>query len=272
MITDIQTSQIIHQHHLFSPLAPRQLEQLLAGAGRISLAPQEHLFHRQDPAKRFYLVLKGNLQLYITSAQGQLKVLEVVRPNHSFAEALIFNQEPFYPVSAQAVQACELVSFDAEAYLAILKQSPDACIAVMAAMSMRLHKDIQEIENLSLQNAENRLLMFLLRHSKPSGDNSGMLTLDVPKRTLASRLSIQPETFSRLIKKMNSEGMIEESRGLINIPDLSRLYESIQQLEPAACGRCPMAIKKAALKQAAAANKTPLNARTLADRIPASVG
>lgn len=258
MITDIKTSQRIQAHHLFSALNAHELTQLMSSASRVHLAPQEHLFHRQDPARRFYLVLEGNLQLYITSSQGQLKVLEVVRPDNSFAEALIFNQQPFYPVSAQAVQGCELISFDAETYLGLLRHNPQACIAVMATMSMRLHKDLQEIENLTLQNAENRLLLFLLRHSKPSGDNSGELTLDIPKRTLASRLSIQPETFSRLIKKMNSEGIIEESRGLINIPDLAKLYASIQQPAPSGCGRCPMAING--------------DVRRRENRIPAKVG
>ncbi|WP_372871488.1 Crp/Fnr family transcriptional regulator [Shewanella sp.] len=249
MITDTKTSQTIQAHHLFSAFNSHELAVLMSSASRIHLAPQQHLFHRQDEAKRFYLVLEGNLQLYITSSQGQLKVLEVVRPQNTFAEALIFNQQPYYPVSAQAVQGCELISFDAETYLSLLKQNSEACLAVMAAMSTRLHKDVQEIENLTLQNAENRLMLFLVRHSKRSGANSGELTLDVPKRTLASRLSIQPETFSRLIKKMNSEGIIEESRGLINIPDLAKLYANIQQPANSSCGRCPMAMAREPKRQ-----------------------
>ncbi len=249
MLTDPQALTQMRRHYLFHKLPDAAFEELCKTALLRQVDSNQPIFQQGDSAERFYLVLSGQVKLLRLLPEGQEKLVEVIPFNHTFAEALIFNQQPFYPVSAQAVQGCELISFDAETYLGLLKQNSEACLAVMATMSMRLHKDLQEIENLTLQNAENRLMLFLVRHSKRSGANSGELTLDVPKRTLASRLSIQPETFSRLIKKMNSEGIIEESRGLINIPDLAKLYANIQQPASSSCGRCPMAMAREPRRQ-----------------------
>ncbi|QSX38337.1 Crp/Fnr family transcriptional regulator [Shewanella sedimentimangrovi] len=226
MITDSAIKAAVHSHHLFAALSQGELEQLLGSAARIQLAPQETLFRQGDVAKRFYLVIQGHLQLYRTSLQGQDKVIEVVREGRTFAEALMFSQQASYPVSAQAVSECILVSFDSEIYLGLLKRNADACIAIMAAMSVRLRKDLNEVELLSVQNAQSRLLLFLMRNLKRTGDNQGVVELDIPKRVLASRLSIQPETFSRLMKKMLTEGLIRECRGAIHIDDIGQLYAS----------------------------------------------
>ncbi|WP_428775365.1 Crp/Fnr family transcriptional regulator [Vibrio sp.] len=224
MITDDLIKARIRQHHLFSTLAQSDLDQLLGHAAKIVLQPEEHLFYQGDPAKRFYLVIDGHLQLYRTSLQGQEKVIEVVREGRTFAEALMFGRQSCYPVAAKAVSACTLVSFESSNYLSMLRCNPEACIAIMANMSARLRKDLNEVELLSVQNAQSRLLLFLLRKLEQTGPNQGRVNLDIPKRVLASRLSIQPETFSRLIKKMVKEGIIGESRGTIEIKDISKLY------------------------------------------------
>lgn len=224
MISDSSIIETVSNHHLFSALTETELNLLMSKASKISFSPLDNLFHQNDTAKRFYLVLKGHLKLYRTSASGQEKVIDVVREGHTFAEALMFNNQPFYPVSAQAVSASELISLDNDVYLQILNNNPKACIAIMANMSIRLHHDINEIEMLSVENAKNRLLLFLLQNMKHLNKKEGIIELDIPKRTLASLLSIQPETFSRLLKKMTQDGLIEESRGLIRIIDLDELY------------------------------------------------
>jgi CRP/FNR family transcriptional regulator, dissimilatory nitrate respiration regulator len=216
----------VQNHQLFSSLNEAQLAKIFATASLLHIKPEQMLFHQGELASRFYFVLAGTLQLFRTNVQGQMKVIEVVRSGCTFAEALMFNKQTRFPVSAQSVSECALVSFDSETYLQLLKHNPDACIAIMADLSVRIRKHINEVEMVSLQNAQHRLLLFLLRKMTVVGDNQGEITLDIPKRLLASRLSIQPETFSRLIKKMSQTGLIAESHGVIRIPDVALLYAS----------------------------------------------
>ncbi|CED60464.1 Transcriptional regulator Dnr [Moritella viscosa] len=223
MITDSHIIDTVSAHHLFSALTDAEFQQLFSTAKTCKIEPLENVFHQGDKASRFYLVLRGHLKLYRTSPSGQEKVVEVMRKGNTFAEALMFNNKPFYPVAAQAVSESELITFDNETYLKILKSNPEAGIAIMA-MSIRLHHDLYEIEMLSVENAKNRLLLFLMQNIQDKDGNEGVIELDIPKRTLASLLSIQPETFSRLLKKLAKEGLIEERRGHIRIVNIDALY------------------------------------------------
>lgn len=224
MISDSHIIDIVSTHHLFSALTDEELKLLISNAKTFKVEPLENVFHQGDKASHFYLVLKGHLKLYRTSPSGQEKVVEVMREGNTFAEALMFNNKPFYPVGTQAVSESELIAFDNNTYLKILKSNPEAGIAIMANMSIRLHHDLYEIEMLSVENAKNRLLLFLLQNIQNKNGNEGVIELDIPKRTLASLLSIQPETFSRLLKKMTKEGLIEEKRGHIRITNIDALY------------------------------------------------
>ncbi len=224
MITDSHIINTVSAHHLFSALTDAEYQQLFSTAKTCKIEPLENVFHQGDKASRFYLVLRGHLKLYRTSPSGQEKVVELMREGNTFAEALMFNNKPFYPVAAQAVSASELITFDNDTYLKILKSNPEAGIAIMANMSIRLHHDLYEIEMLSVENAKNRLLLFLMQNIQDKDGNEGVIELDIPKRTLASLLSIQPETFSRLLKKLAKEGLIEERRGHIRIINIDALY------------------------------------------------
>ncbi|MBB1270467.1 Crp/Fnr family transcriptional regulator [Shewanella sp. SR44-3] len=226
MLANLEVRERVKKHQLFSSLSVAQLAQVFKTASVVHMKPEQVLFHQGDVANRFYFVLAGTLQLFRTNVQGQMKVIEVVRCGGTFAEALMFNKQASFPVSAQSVSGCELVSFDSDTYLQLLKQNPDACIAIMADLSVRIRKHINEVEMVSLQNAQHRLLLFLLRNMKILDNNQAEITLDIPKRLLASRLSIQPETFSRLMKKMTQEGLIHEAHGVIHIPNVSQLYAS----------------------------------------------
>ncbi|MCL1124857.1 Crp/Fnr family transcriptional regulator [Shewanella surugensis] len=261
MITDNNIKASIAHHHLFSSLAAEEFSEVLKQSARLSFASQAHIFYQGEPAQRFYLVVVGHLQLYRTNLQGQEKVIEVVRQGQTFAEALMFAEQSRYPVSAQAISPCELISVDSHVYARVLKQNPDAGFAIMANMSRRLRKHLNEVEILSLQNAQNRFLLFLqtnVSHVKKNTSNmkksppwrqdehkdkadvdEGIIVLDIPKQMLASRLSIQPETFSRLMKRMTQEGFIWVKGDKIHIPSLTKLYACSEFTFSQAEGQCP---------------------------------
>ncbi|WP_298770159.1 Crp/Fnr family transcriptional regulator [uncultured Shewanella sp.] len=239
MITNNHVKASMAQHHLFASLECEELNAILKPSSYLSFVEQTPIFYQGDIARRFYLVMEGHLQLYRTNLQGQEKVIEIVRQGQTFAEALMFDKCARYPVSAKSISACELISVDSEVYLKILKNNATACFAIMANMSKRLRKHLNEVEVLSLENAQNRFLLFLQANVHQNGekqwhqdelDGEGIIKLDIPKQMLASRLSIQPETFSRLIKKMIQEGLIWVKGDKIHIPSLNQLYVSSESL------------------------------------------
>ncbi|HHQ43201.1 MAG TPA: Crp/Fnr family transcriptional regulator, partial [Chromatiales bacterium] len=138
---------------VLAALSDEQLARVRRGARLVELAEGEHLFEHGQRAERFFMLREGRIKLYRLSPEGDEKVIEIIRPGQSFAEAVMFMEGKRYPVSAQALVRSELVAFDNAVFLQILRESVDTCFRVMAAMSMRLRARVNEIEALALQNA-----------------------------------------------------------------------------------------------------------------------
>ena len=205
---------------LFSRLSDEQMDHVMRRAKRIALVEGKSLFEQGDPADRFYLVTRGHVKLFRLAPHGAEKVIEVVSAGHTFAEALMFLEKPRYPVCAQALGASEVISIDAADFLGMLRESVDLCLLMMADMSFRLRGLIREIDDISQHSATCRVAGYLFTHAPA---NTNEFDLLIPKHVLASWLSVKPETFSRIIKNLRSDGVLEIKGSRVLIKDRGRL-------------------------------------------------
>lgn len=182
---------------LLSELEDDQLARMRDTRRNVKLAAGETLFHMGEKSRSFFYLDAGAVKLFRVSPAGQEKIVEIIRAGQTFAEAVMFFRHPLYPVNAEALEASTLTAFDTDAFMAMLHQSPETCIRLLGTLSMRLHHRVNEIDALSLQNATLRVVNFLLSRMGESAD--GQVELEAAKKIIAARLSIQPETFSRVL-------------------------------------------------------------------------
>lgn len=202
----------LRRHPLLTALLPEQLERVAATTRIITLANGDTLFHMGETAEAFYWLRQGHIKLFRLSPDGQEKVVEIIRPEQSFAEAVMFMDKRAYPVNAAALDTAQVLVFHANTFMAILRESPDTCFRLLGTLSMRLRHRLSDIDALSLQNAGLRVTNFLLMLHHEQG---ACFELPVAKKTIAARLSIQPETFSRILHQLEQAGAIRtEGRGV----------------------------------------------------------
>jgi len=208
---------------LFNTLDDEALSSLIDKLSFASLSNNEVLFKHGDMARCFYLVESGKLKLSRYSQSGREKIIEFISPGESFAEALMFSKKAEFPVTATALEMSQVWCVDSKHYSELLRNSPDACFAVMGEMSRRLHAQLTEIDNLALHSATLRLVGFLLNESAGVDQITPTLNLGVSNVVLASRLSIRPETLSRIFAKLTSEGLISIEERHVELLDLVSL-------------------------------------------------
>jgi len=213
----------IRSAHLFSKLNDDQLQRILGNSHTKNLKDGQSLFMAGDPANRFFLVLGGQIKLFRLSPEGNEKVIEIIQPGNTFAEALMFLDAPAYPVNASALGPCRLMSFDNGVFLDLLRDSVDTCFRVMGAMSQRLRGLIKEIDDLTLQSATSRVSALLLEQLQ-QGDGPEFV-LSAPKGVLASRLSVQPETFSRILHNLSEQRILRVKGSRIEVLDAEALQK-----------------------------------------------
>lgn len=221
----------IRRSPLFSALDDAQLERLRTRMTRLSLEERQPLFEEGDPAERFFLVMQGKVKLFRISVNGAEKIIEIFGPGKAIAAAVMFMESRTYPVSAQALTPAVLLSFDCKEFMTILRQSPDTCFRLLGELTQRLHQQMSEINNLCVQNATCRLAHYLLQQLPAEQKENNEFTLDAPKHVIASRLSIQPETLSRILAKLRRRGLIDVDNKTIRIPNVKAYKEYLSLCE-----------------------------------------
>jgi CRP-like cAMP-binding protein len=215
--------QELKRVYLFAGLNTPQLEKVKKSMRQLLLAEGESLFEHGQRAERFFLVREGHIKLLRLSLEGSEKVFEVIAPTQTFAEAIMFMSNSIYPVTAQAIEASSLFAFENKVFLEILQESSDTCFRLMFHMSRRIRHWINEVDNLTLQNATYRLINYILYHIPNNHQEAYELNLPIPKQVIASRLSIKPETFSRILNNLGQEGLITVTGRTIHIHQVENL-------------------------------------------------
>lgn len=213
----------MRQHYLFSGLEQADYDALTQRVSVVQLDKGEILFHRGDRAENFYFVNGGQLELNLIAPTGQKKVMEVIGPDRTFAEAVAFMREHKYPVTCEALSDSILCQIPNQAYLDIVYANPDACMRLLSDLSRHLHARVREIERLTVQNARDRLVSYLLEHIVESDDDEATIRVELPRHVIASRLSITPETLSRLLRNLVEDRILTIEDRVIFVHSLSRL-------------------------------------------------
>jgi CRP-like cAMP-binding protein len=212
--TDIQEALV--RSHLFSALSETQLERVRRHCHITDMVEGESLFFQGDNATSFYLVLSGRIKLYRVSPEGKEKVVEIMGTDATFAEALMFMDAPHYPVTATALAPSRVIVINGREFKAMLRESIDSCFLLMGSMSYRLRGLIREIDALSLDTGTVRTVAYLLHHAPADANH---FELRVAKSVIASRLSVKPETFSRILKNLHERGIVSIDGRNVTIHD-----------------------------------------------------
>ena len=211
---------------LLQPLEAEQFEQIVQASHAVQLSENSILFEQNSPLTDIYLLISGGIKLQRLAPSGDEKVIEIIRPGQTFAEAVLFLGGSKYPVSAVSVSPSVVVAINAETYLSLLHTSSSLCKNLLGNLSQRLHWMVNEVDRLTLHNATFRVVDYLLSHIS-EGNDERVVSLGAPKHVIASRLSIKPETLSRTLKDLSKQGLINLDGQQIELVDIGKLRQLI---------------------------------------------
>ncbi len=210
---------------LFSDLSPPELERLALGCQLRRYTRGETIFRVGEPCEEFHVTVTGQVKLYAVSPAGQEKVIELVGPGGSFAEALMFTGRP-YIINAQSLNDSLLLSVKKAAVVSEIERDARFAMCMLAGISRRLHGLVHDVQAYALHSGVQRVIGYLLRDVPTDEQGAGesiTVSLPVSKSVIASRLSLTPEYFSRVLHELEAAGLIEIDKRDIRILDARRL-------------------------------------------------
>ena len=173
-----------------------------------SLEKDEYLFHEGDPARGFYVVQRGAVNVHRVNAAGKEQIIHVFRAGDSFAEVALASATG-YPADARAIEPTQVLLIQKEGILQLLKHQPELALRMLGSMSSHLRVLVGQLEDLTLKDVETRLANWLVKRCpNPQSEQPVRIELAMTKRVLAAELGTVSETFSRTLAHFREQKLI----------------------------------------------------------------
>lgn len=202
---------------------PAPLLKSLHEAGReSSYTKGQVLFTQDDPAEYFYMIESGWVKLFRETLDGDEVILDVLPHGFVFGETSMFEGKT-YPFGAEIVEASRLTAYPVTLLKEYLESNAGLALAMLQHVASKNILKDRELEHRTIMNAPQRIGCFLLRLCKVKQPAPVILHLPYDKTLIASRLGMQPETFSRALLRLQEDTGVKVRGATVEIENLGAL-------------------------------------------------
>lgn len=210
---------------LFTAVEPLVLTDVLSVARLRRVQAGGFYFHENDPATHLYVL-----------TQGRLKITQLTPEGHQVIHMLLTGGQPFggvaalgegtYPITAEAVEDCIALSWDAQTMTRLMRKYPDIAINTARFLARRFHELQVQHRQLMTERVERRVARALLKLADHAGRQaSGGVEIDFPlsRQDLAEMTGTTLFTVSRLLSGWDEKGLIRAERQRVTVLDSAGL-------------------------------------------------
>ncbi len=213
-------NELCWQHGL-TPIDLEQLHGLVRHAENLPIG--SHLFQVGDKFTAVYAVRTGCVKSYTTDASGE----EQVHGFHMTGDLLGF--DAIYPeqhrCNAAIVQTCSVCVLPYQELMNLAVRLPSLQTSLMHLMSREFSINLLFPDGAPAEQRMSAFLLDLSRRQERQGRPPYELDLAMSRQEIASYLGFTVETASRLLTKMQKEGLIKVKRRLIYLMDMEALTQ-----------------------------------------------
>jgi CRP/FNR family transcriptional activator FtrB len=196
----------------------------------VQTLPRGAVLCRQGERPAFlHIVLSGAVGLF-GEGQREEMLVEFFGPGDSFILAAALLDAP-YLLTARLIDESRILLWPAPAFREQVRA--DGALALGAAMQSANYWRtlIEQIKDLKLLSAMERLSAMLLALAPPERSGSATVTLPGGRRLIAGRLGITPQSLSRAFAALRPLGVSGDGREVV-IAELERLRDVVRPTIP----------------------------------------
>jgi len=215
--------QMVQKIPLFHGLPGEQLEEIVTSMADQTFDRGQTVLSEGEAAEGFFVLVQGKVKIFKLSPDGKEQILHIVGAGESFGEVPMFAGGHF-PANAETIEKSRIFFFPRAAFLDLIRKDPSLAMNMLAELSRRLRQLTRLVEELSLKEVPGRLAAYILFLSEEN-NNTSEVELDITKGQLASLLGTIPETLSRILGKMSTQGLIAVQGRKLSILDRNALED-----------------------------------------------
>ena len=166
------------------------------------------------------VVKSGQLRAYILSEEGrEVTVYRLFDRDICLFSASCMLRSAQFDITIEAEKDTTLWVIPAELYRSIMEESAPAANYTNEVMAARFSEVMWLVEQIMWKSMDQRVAGFLLEESAIEGSRQLKLTHE----SIARHLGTHREVVTRMLRYLQSEGMVRLSRGAVELLDEKRL-------------------------------------------------
>ena len=170
-----------------------------------------HVFYEGDERTAVYFVRTGAVKVTKVDEEGREQIVSFLQPGDMFPHVGFFDDSP-YPGTAQALEDSLLASVAIRDFERLLARQPKIAFKVMRILGRKILELQQKLQDVTLQNASERVVHTLVHLALRYGDlkeDGRALAFRVTNRELASMIGTTRETVNRVLNDLRRQGKID---------------------------------------------------------------
>lgn len=188
---------------IFSHLTPNQRKQI-ENIGIIRRYNEsEIVFYEGDESDYFHFLIEGEVSIFKSTASAETMLIHRFRAPSLIAEVATLKQIP-YPASCDVLHSAVILKISRDPFLKLLQSDPSLSIALIASLTQKISALERSLQRHTAPNALAKVARLIREDCHKFIDLKGI--------EIARLLGITPETLSRMLKKLKSEGIIAMSK------------------------------------------------------------
>ena len=206
---------------IFSDLEDQELKDISDFCTHRKYPKGSMIILEEEFGDTIYAIINGTTKITRVNDEGKEVILALLGPGEIFGEMAILDGEA-RSANAIAQEPCDLLAFPKSEFMHLLKKYFKVSLALMEELAKRLRKSDQQIEALSLSDAEHRIGVSILNLAEDMGIiRKGQVTIEkLPfQQDIANMAGTSRETVSRVLKLFEDKSLIFKTGHKLVIPD-----------------------------------------------------
>lgn len=184
--------------------------------------PGELIYLQDTRAECFYYIVSGTAKCFISSPEGEERILTLPHAGELMGEAAFLDGQPRVS-SAVAVTKCQLVAVDRSRLELVIAAHPDLAIAMLEDLARRVRMLSGHVDGDFLQ-ADQRIARHLLAVLSQPGE-----MLHCTHEEIGASVGVSRVTVSRILGEFDKRGWIKTGYRSLKLVDRAGLENFLRQ-------------------------------------------
>lgn len=204
-----RTAAVIQRSPFFLTAGEEATAALLRASFTQLLPRGATLFEQGEAAEFLHMTLEGSVGLQARDERARSTMVEIFGAGELYLVPAALLELP-YLASAVALTEVRVLIIPADVFRSVMATSCDLTRATMELLSRHWRLMVEQVVDLKLRSAEERLARFLAQRV-PKDLGAGDAALPEARTAIAARLGMTPETLSRAIGVLEKRGKLRRS-------------------------------------------------------------